>query len=144
MFRDYTITSPSLDGILYHDSVSYEGIERPTEIMRAFDKPKSEQIHDLDKPQNRKILTDYYNDLYGLFMRKMGQFIAEKAVSPEEEAGMRFSAWLPPKSWSAAESGTTPCVRSSCTFNPVWPAWRDSSGQPLGGLLCKPTLAWYH
>ncbi len=85
MYRDYSITSPSLDGILYHESVTYEGVQRPTEIMRVFDKPRSEQIHDLDKPENRKILNDYYNDLYGLFMRKMGQFIAEREVSSEEE-----------------------------------------------------------
>ncbi|HTK33352.1 MAG TPA: hypothetical protein VL335_02265 [Candidatus Paceibacterota bacterium] len=85
MYRDYSITSPSLDGILYHESVTYEGVQRPTEIMRVFDKPRSEQIHDLDKPENRKIVNEYYNDLYGLFMRKMGQFIAEKSFSPEEE-----------------------------------------------------------
>ncbi|MDD5165060.1 MAG: hypothetical protein PHG25_00790 [Candidatus Pacebacteria bacterium] len=85
MYRDYSITSPSLDGILYHETITYEGIARPTEIMRVFDKPRSEQIHDLDKPENRKILNDYYNDLYGLFMRKIGQFIAEKEASPEEE-----------------------------------------------------------
>ncbi|MES2314787.1 MAG: hypothetical protein V4524_02535 [Patescibacteria group bacterium] len=84
MYRDYTLTSPSLDGILRHDSITYEGLERPVDILRAFDRP-SDQIRDLDRPENRKILNDYYNDLYGLFMRKMGQFIAEKAVSPEEE-----------------------------------------------------------
>jgi hypothetical protein len=89
MFRDYSITSPSLDGILYHESVSYEGIARPTEILRAFDKPSSAQIRELDESGNRQILQDYFNDLYGLFMRKMGQFISEKEVVPEESVKLQ-------------------------------------------------------
>lgn len=79
------ITSPSLDGVLSHESIMYEGIVRPTEIIRAFDKPQGREEYDLAKPENRQILRDYYNDLYGLFMRKMGLFISEKQVSPDEE-----------------------------------------------------------
>ena len=81
MLRDYSITSPSLDGILQHESIVYEGIKRPTEIIRAFDRPRidrpannkpagdktdkaaSDQIHDLCDPENRKILNNYWNDL---------------------------------------------------------------------------------
>jgi len=85
MFRDYMITSPSLDGILSHDSVVYEGLERPTEIIRAFDKPRDEVTPDLINPERRQILQDYFNDLYGLYMRKMGQFIVESELNPEFE-----------------------------------------------------------
>ncbi len=80
MLRDYSITSPSLDGILRHESIVYEGIDRPSEIIRAFDKPSSQKIRDLDNPENRKILQDYWNDLYGLFMRKLSQFITEPQI----------------------------------------------------------------
>ena len=79
------ITSPSLDGILSHNSIEYEGLTRPTEILRAFDKPKNERIPDSITPEKRQILQDYYNDLYGLFMRKMSQFMTEHEVSSEIE-----------------------------------------------------------
>jgi hypothetical protein len=102
MLRDYSITSPSLDGILQHESIVYEGIKRPTEIIRAFDRPRSDrpaadktdkpasdQIHDLCDPENRKILNNYWNDLYGLFMRKLSQFITETEVKPDEEVRLQ-------------------------------------------------------
>lgn len=97
MLHDYSITSPSLDGILQHESIIYEGIRRPTEIMRAFDRPGSDKtdklgsdkIHDLCDPGNRKILNDYWNDLYGLFMRKLSQFITEAEVKPDEEVKLQ-------------------------------------------------------
>ncbi len=85
MIRDYMIMSPSLDGILSHDSIEYEGLARPTEIIRAFDKPKNERIPDLTNPEKRQILQDYFNDIYGLYMRKMSQFMTEYEVSSEIE-----------------------------------------------------------
>ena len=85
MIRDYSFTSPSLDGILCHDSIVYEGLERPNEVIRAFDRPRDEVQPASVNPEQRQILQDYFNDLYGLFMRKMGQFITECEVSPEFE-----------------------------------------------------------
>jgi len=85
MLRDYMVMSPSLDGILSHDSVTYEGISRPNEVIRAFDRPRDEQIIDQIGPEKVQILQDYFNDLYGLFMRKMGQFISEREVSADLE-----------------------------------------------------------
>jgi hypothetical protein len=85
MIRDYMFTSPSLDGILSHDSIVYEGLERPNEIIRAFDRPRNEVQPEAVNPEQRQILQDYFNDLYGLFMRKMGQFIAESDISPDFE-----------------------------------------------------------
>ena len=102
MLRDYSITSPSLDGILQHESIVYEGIKRPTEIIRAFDRPRSDspaagktdkpasdQMRDLCDPENRKILNDYWNDIYGLFMRKLSQFITEAEIKPDEEVRLQ-------------------------------------------------------
>jgi len=92
MIRDYMVTSPSLDGILSHDSISYDGLLRPTEIIRAFDRPRDERIPDLVNPEKRQILQDYFNDLYGLFMRKLSQFMTENEVSPEIE--LKLTAML--------------------------------------------------
>ncbi|MEI6304705.1 MAG: hypothetical protein WCP09_01660 [Candidatus Taylorbacteria bacterium] len=39
--RDYQIASPSLEGVLNHDSLLYEGIKRPLEILRILDGPAS-------------------------------------------------------------------------------------------------------
>ena len=89
MFRDYTVTSPSLDGILYHENIEYEGIERPTEVIRAFDKPKNERLSELNKPENRKVLDEYFNDLYGLFMRKMGLFVSIREMTSENEVKLQ-------------------------------------------------------
>ena len=93
MIRDYMITSPSLDGILSHDSIVYEGLERPIEIIRAFDCPKAYPPNSSSDslsaskttPEQRQILQDYFNDLYGLFMRKVSQFIVESEISPDFE-----------------------------------------------------------
>ena len=79
------VMSPSLEGILSHDSVTYEGINRPNEVIRAFDRPRDEQVIDQIGPEKVQILRDYFNDLYGLFMRKMGQFISEREVSTDLE-----------------------------------------------------------
>jgi hypothetical protein len=82
-----------LDGILRHESIIYEGIARPTEIIRAFDRPKakkgSDEAQDLDNPENRKVLSDYWNDLYGLFMRKLSQFIIEPQIEAESEVKLQ-------------------------------------------------------
>ena len=39
--RDYQIASPSLEGVLNHDSLLYEGVKRPLEILRILDGPAS-------------------------------------------------------------------------------------------------------
>jgi hypothetical protein len=85
MIRDYSFTSPSLDGILSHDSIVYEGLERPNEIIRAFDRPRDPLSADRTSPEQRQILQEYFNDLYGLFMRKMSQFVVESDISPDFE-----------------------------------------------------------
>jgi hypothetical protein len=89
MIRDYLVTSPSLDGILSHESITYEGITRPTEIIRAFDRPHNERMNDLNNPEKRQILQDYFHDLYGLFMKQLSYFITEHDVSPEIELKLK-------------------------------------------------------
>ena len=96
MMRDYEIVSPSLEGVLNHASLGYEGIVRPVEIMRVLDGPaargrkkdgaRDEPKDDIEikKIENdRKVLEDYFHDVYGVFMKKFSHFIVDGEVDRE-------------------------------------------------------------
>ncbi len=83
MIRDYTITSPSLGGFLTQESLMYEGIKRPAEILRVLDGPAAPE-HPRPKAGEEKILEQYFYDLYGVFMKRLSQFVlAAEAGDPE-------------------------------------------------------------
>ena len=88
--RDYQITSPSLEGVLNHSSLLYEGINRPIELLRVLDGPASKgtDYSSLQKrcrnEEDQKILEVYFNDLYGIFMKKLSFFVVESASSSDE------------------------------------------------------------
>ncbi|MEK7609674.1 MAG: hypothetical protein AAB470_00945 [Patescibacteria group bacterium] len=93
--RDYQLVSPSLDGILYHDSVVYEGIHRPAEILRILDGPNAkgnkkdssiinEHREALCSEQDHKVIEQYFNDVYGVFMKKLSHFIVEPEPRPDD------------------------------------------------------------
>ena len=84
MVRDYTLTSPSLDGILSHESVVYGGIKRPSLINMIFDKPLGCHAIDSKTPENRKVIEEYFNDLYGILMKRLSQFAIESDPTPDE------------------------------------------------------------
>ncbi len=80
--RDYQIASPSLEGVLNHSSVLYEGIKRPIDLLRILDGPA---VKSQDKKQptrydrnigihDKKVLHEYFNDLQGVFMKKFSNF----------------------------------------------------------------------
>lgn len=82
--RDYQLISPSLDGILHHESMVYEGIRRPFELLRVMDGPAS--LRKKNQPilnevvyteQENKIIQQYLYDLNVLFMKKFSQFMIE-------------------------------------------------------------------
>jgi hypothetical protein len=78
MKRDYTLTSPSLGGFLTHESLIYDGIKRPTEILRALDGPAADHSGAWrPKKGEDKILEQYFYDLYGVFMKRLSQFVLE-------------------------------------------------------------------
>ena len=71
-----------------NDSVlTYEGLKRPLELLRVLDGPSSKGKHSGDeKPEaddsedtlhKRKILEQYFHDLYGIFMKRLSCFIVE-------------------------------------------------------------------
>jgi len=90
--RDYQIASPSLEGVLNHDSLLYEGMKRPVEIMRVLDGPASrgsDKEHPVrkDKKQrdeDKKVLEEYFHDLYGVFMSKLSFFVVQPLSSSDE------------------------------------------------------------
>ncbi len=88
--RDYAFVSPSLEGVLSHESMLYEGVRRPVEILRALDgarvdpEPKS--------PHQDKVLEQYFYDLYGVFMKKLSAFVLESDVRAPET--LRLQAML--------------------------------------------------
>jgi hypothetical protein len=73
MNREYNITSPSLGGFLTHESLMYDGIKRPTEILRALDGPAASGSS--PKGHEEKVLEQYFYDLYGVFMKRLSQFV---------------------------------------------------------------------
>lgn len=83
MNRDYAFVSPSLEGVLSHESLLYEGIRRPMEVLRALDGPAAEEGRSR-KPHHDKLLEQYFYDLYGVFMKKLSAFVLEPSVTSLE------------------------------------------------------------
>ena len=88
MTRSYGLLTPSLDGVLSHESLSYEGIERPIEVLRAFDSPAADatKVH---PAHEGKILERYFYDLYGVFMKRLSQFVLESEPSDVETVNLQ-------------------------------------------------------
>jgi len=90
--RDYQIISPSLEGVLNHSSLLYEGVSRPLELLRVLDGPASKGTNKddptrLDKKMNdeeKKVLGQYFQDLYGMFMKKLSFFVVETYSNSDE------------------------------------------------------------
>ncbi len=97
--RDYQVISPSLDGILHHESIVYEGIKRPFELLRVMDGPASRGLgkhSDISEvvytDTEQKVIADYLQDLQRLFMKKFTQFTIEAELKSEE--GLKLLAML--------------------------------------------------
>ncbi|MFA6404768.1 MAG: hypothetical protein WCW03_02100 [Candidatus Paceibacterota bacterium] len=89
MVGNYNIVSPSLDGILSHESVVYDGLKRPLEIVRIFDRP---EWCNREKLPERHIIEDYFHDLYGVLIKKISQFSID--ASPSSDEAVKLQAML--------------------------------------------------
>ena len=93
--REYQLVSPSLDGILYHDSVVYEGIKRPTELSQFMDGPLSRGRRAPNIPgqvysdQDLKVIREYLGDLHRLFMKKFSQFMIDTELKSDEDVKLQ-------------------------------------------------------
>ncbi len=98
--RDYQLVSPSLEGVLYHDSLAYEGVSRPLELLRALDGPAAKGRASIAKEkkarpmgaEDARILERYFNDLYGIFQKKLSAFAISTGYSYPE--GIKLQAIL--------------------------------------------------
>lgn len=95
MIRDYGIVSPSLDGVLRHEAMVYEGLKRPPELARIFDRPSSQSPSgnlstpalDPNDHERRARVEEYFHDLYGILMKRISQFAIE-SEPPQGESLM--------------------------------------------------------
>lgn len=90
--RDYTLTSPSLDGILTHADISYGGLKRPVLLNRIFDKSYEGENIDLSNSENHKIIENYFYDIYGLIIKKLSEFVIE--YNPEPDRSVKLVALI--------------------------------------------------
>ena len=89
MIRDYTIVSPSLDGVLNHESLVYDGVQRPVELLRVLDSPARRGTNRVLNDEERRSLETYFQDLYGIFMKKVACFAVSGEVVSDEELKMQ-------------------------------------------------------
>jgi hypothetical protein len=82
--KNYSITSPSLDGMLSDDSLYFEGVTRPSAIFTVRDGMGS--VDDIE------VLEKYFNDLYNLFLRKLSNLAMFEITS--EDDTMKLQALL--------------------------------------------------
>lgn len=83
MYPAYSLASPSLEGVLTHDSLQYEGIKRPLEVLRVLDGPSSKGRRDR-RTHEGKVLEQYFYDLYGVFMKKLSAYVLDPKVTDAE------------------------------------------------------------
>ncbi len=84
MLRDYTITSPSLCGILSHELVEYNNLRRPENIERIFDRPSKHRLTEEESTTRRKALEEYFHDLYGILMKEISEFSIAAEALPDK------------------------------------------------------------
>lgn len=85
MIRDYQIVSPSLDGVLRHDSVIYDGVKRPIEITKILDKSSLHRSFNHSYTlENCKVVEDYLRDLYGILIKRISGFVMDSNPPPDE------------------------------------------------------------
>ncbi len=75
--KTYSTISPSLTGVLSDDYLYFEGTERPEEYFMLRDGGEV-------SPENILSLERYFNDLYGLFLRKLTLFAGGGVINDDD------------------------------------------------------------
>ncbi len=84
MISDYNMSLPSLDGILRQHSIAYGNIQRPVIIEKIFDRPFHDHKINPNDAEGRKIIEDYFHDLYSIFLKKLSHFAIESNPAIDE------------------------------------------------------------
>jgi len=82
--KEYKVTSPSLDGLLAHESILYGGINRPTKILRIYDSPANTSLEYSGNENDKMELERYFADLYGVFMKKFSHFVVDRDIYEDD------------------------------------------------------------
>ncbi len=82
--KQYSITSPSLHGVLTDDYLYFEGLRKPRVFFSLRDGVPAEQ--------DIEVLERYWNDMYNLFLRKLTQFAGTPSIGAEET--LKLQAFL--------------------------------------------------
>jgi hypothetical protein len=82
--KNYSITSPSIDGMISDDLLYFEGVNRPSIIFTVRDGGGS--LNDIE------LLEKYFNDIYNLFLRKLSNFAIFEKLDDDET--MKLQALL--------------------------------------------------
>src|SRR3989344_3968916 len=75
--NNYSIISPSLDGVLSDDYIYFEGARRPTALFALRDGGIIEE-------KDVIALEQYFNDMYNLFLRKLTTFAGSAQIDDQE------------------------------------------------------------
>ena len=82
---NYLVTSPSIDSLISHDDLYFEGVKRPLIAYTLRD-----DMSDLpNSPQHVAILDQYFNDIYHLFLKKLSAFSENESVPDESTAKLQ-------------------------------------------------------
>ena len=84
MLRDYQVVSPSLEGVLSHESMTYEGIIRPKSLLKILDAPNRKMDQQPLSEHDQIVLHEYFHDLYGVFMKKLSVFVIDSDIVADE------------------------------------------------------------
>jgi len=79
--RDYTLASPSLDGLLSDDALYFEGVCRPAAYYVFRDAPSG--------AGDPVVLERYSNDIYNLFLRKLSSFVSVNDARQEDSVKLQ-------------------------------------------------------
>ncbi len=86
--KTYSITPPSIEGMLSDDFLYFEGVVRPTSVSFIRD-GNYDEIKEMDSSKNIEVLEKYFNDIYNLFLRKLSSFAMFEHTSDEEAIKMQ-------------------------------------------------------
>lgn len=84
------LVSPSLGGVLDRGLLEYEGINKSEEVSRIMDNPSrrglsKEGEEKILSETEQRVMSQYFHDLYGVFVKKLGHFVVDPYVTPDEE-----------------------------------------------------------
>ncbi len=81
------VVSPSLEGVLNHGTLTYEGLKRPVEVLRVLDGPATRGATGNKRAptvEQAKVLEEYFNDIYGVFMKKLSFFVVSSSTKADD------------------------------------------------------------